>query len=226
MENRLRQAGGNRPGTRQASWLAALLVLAGIGGCAMDRSNANDPLLGNGGRTTPPGTVPGGPGGPPPPPPISVAPSAPAVPSSTAALASGPAKPLDNGMRIGGDPGHPADSHATPPPPQAWGAVLQTPEPASGSMARAAPQSPITTPPPASPAHIAGSGSYEQAQEVLRNRGVTWQRLETWGDKGEWKFTCAIPNRQNPAIARNYEARANTPIDAIHAVLDKLDKEP
>jgi hypothetical protein len=37
---------------------------------------------------------------------------------------------------------------------------------------------------------------------VLRQRGATFQRLETWGDEGEWKFSCAIPNRQNPAIRR------------------------
>jgi hypothetical protein len=149
-------------------------------------------------------------------------PSVPAVPSSTASLASGPARPLDNGMRIGGDPQPIASPPTSTPSPAGmsagWGAVLQNPEPAAGSMARSAPAHP--TPPPSS------NSSYEQAQDVLRLHGVTWQRLETWGDKGEWKFTCSVPNKQNPAIARNYEARANTPIDAIHAVLDKLDKEP
>jgi hypothetical protein len=224
MQNGVGQAGG----TGGAMWrnalhgrARALLLVVGTAACltvvgcaAQQKNQPPDPLLGT--RTPPPGTIAGGPTTPPPAP-SPVAMPAPSVPSSTAVLASGPARPLDSGMRIGGDPG------AVPPPPApsnpGWGMpVLQNPEPAAGSMARSAP-GPVASP-------HAAAGSYEQAQDVLRSRGVTWQRLETWGDKGEWKFTCSIPNKQNPAISRNYEARASTPIDAIHAVLEKLDKEP
>ena len=60
---------------------------------------------------------------------------------------------------------------------------------------------------------------------MLRQRGATFQRLETWGDDGEWKFSCAIPNRQNPAIRRTYEARAGDPMVAVRAVIDQIDKE-
>lgn len=204
------------------SRLRAFLLIVAAGACltvlgcaAQQRNQPPDPLLGT--RTPPPGTIAAGPTTPQPAS-SPVAMPAPSVPSSTAVLASGPARPLDTGMRIGGDPAPipapPAPSHP------GWGMpILQNPEPAAGSMARSAP-GPVAAP------HTAASGSYEQAQDVLRSRGVTWQRLETWGDKGEWKFTCSIPNKQNAAISRNYEARANTPIDAIHAVLEKLDKEP
>lgn len=222
-EGRRRRGKLSRGGRVRTFVLAAGLAASAavVAGCANDRNraNANDPLLG--GRNPPPGSIAMGPGSLPPPAPVPGAPSAPAVPSSTAALASGPARSLDTGLRIGGDP-RPIDTHTPPPPPSGqsagWGAVLQTPEPASGSMARSAPSH---TPPPST-----NASSYEQAQDVLRLHGVTWQRLETWGDKGEWKFTCSVPNKQNPAIARNYEARANTPIEAIHAVLEKLEKEP
>lgn len=223
MENGVRwdgAAGAAVPGESRYRRGRAFLIAASVVGCVAlsgcagsQRAPANDPLLG--GRNPPPGVA-AGPGVPPPVP-AAVAPSAPTVPSSIASLASGPARPLDGGMRIGGDLPPVPDVHTNPA--SGWGQpVLQNPEPASGSMARSAPI-PVASPP-------GNAGSYEQAQDVLRGRGVTWQRLETWGDKGEWKFTCSIPNKQNPAISRNYEARAKSPIEAIHAVLEKLDKEP
>jgi hypothetical protein len=69
--------------------------------------------------------------------------------------------------------------------------------------------------------------AYAQAQEMLRARGVTWQRLETWGEGGEWKFSCSIPNPQNPSIRRNYEYRApgEYGLAAIRAVLEQIDRE-
>jgi hypothetical protein len=67
--------------------------------------------------------------------------------------------------------------------------------------------------------------TFEQAQALLRARGVTWQRLETGGTAGEWKFTCSVPNRQNPNIGQTYEGRANDQIAAIRAVLDKIDAD-
>ncbi len=67
--------------------------------------------------------------------------------------------------------------------------------------------------------------TYEQAQERLAARGVAWQRLETGGEQGEWKFSCSIPNRQNPNVSRTYEARACDFLTAIRAVLDQIDKE-
>jgi hypothetical protein len=69
--------------------------------------------------------------------------------------------------------------------------------------------------------------TYEQAQALLSARGVTQQRLEAGAEPGQWKFSCAIPNRQNPHIRRVYEAQAHGPdgLNAIRAVLDQIDRE-
>ena len=53
--------------------------------------------------------------------------------------------------------------------------------------------------------------------------GVARYALETVGD-GAWKFSCSIPNRQNPAIGKHYEARAATDLGAIRAVLAEIDR--
>lgn len=93
---------------------------------------------------------------------------------------------------------------------------------------------PVVPPPvPTTTAHAAArspNGSrvlnYEEAQAALASRGVNWQRLETWGDKGEWKFSCSIPNKKNAFISRNYEARSPDYLSAIRAVMDQIDREP
>lgn len=69
------------------------------------------------------------------------------------------------------------------------------------------------------------NSSYEQAQAQLAARGVIWQRLESAGDTGEWKFSCSIPSRQNPNIRRTYEGRARDALGAIQAVLEQMDKD-
>jgi hypothetical protein len=62
---------------------------------------------------------------------------------------------------------------------------------------------------------------------MLVSRGVTMQKLETIGDRGEWKFSCAIPNRQIPNLRRNYEAQAVGPygLAAMRAVIGRIDLE-
>src|SRR5919197_974311 len=69
------------------------------------------------------------------------------------------------------------------------------------------------TPGPAPAAPTAGpeGATFEQLQAMLAARGVTWQRLETVGHTGQWKFTCAIPNPQMPGTRRNYESTAGGP---------------
>jgi hypothetical protein len=180
-----------------------------------------DPLRGGvpvqaAGRDRPP---PGGPAPGAPAAPAAAAGPTPAAPASTtspAALASGSFSPLDpnRSLQIGGSPparptgtsewkgSGPADvkpERPEPPPPTARGAL-----PSFG--------------------FLGGSrvATYEQAQSLLAARRVSWQRLETWGDEGEWKFSCRIPN---PHIARTYEARAREPIAALRAVLEQIDQE-
>jgi hypothetical protein len=72
----------------------------------------------------------------------------------------------------------------------------------------------------------AGTGSYEQLQAMLLARGVTMQKLETVGDRGEWRFSCAIPNPQSPNTRRTYQAQAigASGLAAIRAVIEKIDE--
>jgi hypothetical protein len=70
----------------------------------------------------------------------------------------------------------------------------------------------------------ARQGDFEQAQAQLAQRGVIWQALQA-GERGEWKFTCSIPNPQNPKLRRTYEAQGADYLSAMRAVLEKIDKE-
>jgi hypothetical protein len=66
---------------------------------------------------------------------------------------------------------------------------------------------------------------FEQLQGMLAARGVTWQRLElVEGDL--WKFSCAIPKRDNPSIRSNFEVQATGPggLAAMRAVIAEIDK--
>ena len=140
---------------------------------------------------------------------------------STAALAGGSSQPLDasHDLRIGPAPAVPVNDPRrgeTAP----GNVTLQQPQVVSNA-------SPARTPPlpPVSGSAYTGGAqvmTYQQAQAVLLKRGVTWQRLETWGDKGEWKFSCAVPNPSNPNIRRNYEATARDDLSALRAVINQM----
>jgi hypothetical protein len=81
-------------------------------------------------------------------------------------------------------------------------------------------------PMPGAPLSPAGSAAtYEQALAQLTSRGVTWYVLENTGDRGLCKFSCSIPNVQNPSISRKYEASAPDYLSAMRAVLDQISKE-
>ena len=79
--------------------------------------------------------------------------------------------------------------------------------------------------PPATPA---ANMTFEQAQQFLKQRGVVWQRLETWGDQGQWKFQCSLPIPGSSNINRTYETKAplpQDPLSAVRAVLDTIEKD-
>jgi hypothetical protein len=94
-----------------------------------------------------------------------------------------------------------------------------TPVAASGTSTGA----PVT----AAAAVLPGEYSFEQLQAMLAARGVSMQKLETVSDRGEWRFSCAIPNRQVPNVRRNYSAQAAGPygLAAMRAVIDRIDQE-
>src|SRR5262249_19040957 len=151
-------------------------------GCIGDNRREPDPLLG--------GPIAAGPAAPPPP----------SSAGSTAALASGTARPPDarSGLQIGsGPPPTALVGAATGTPP------LRPPEPAGNGTARltgnTAPLTGSTVP---TAPHLA---SYEQAEVAFLGKGVKWQRLEIAGEAGEWAFSCSLPDRQNPSMSRTYE---------------------
>ncbi|HZT80539.1 MAG TPA: hypothetical protein VFA26_09960 [Gemmataceae bacterium] len=212
---------------RRKALLCGLLLLAG---CGNEHSLLkDDPLFGVGpparaAVTAPPARSP-----------ATGLPPIPAASSTTssAALASGVVQPQDpsHDLRIGdanGGSGWRSGQGASltkpppaepPPPGNVAPAIRVTPPPAdSTSRSGLAPASFV----PASGGQVL---AFEQAQALLGARGVTWQRLETWGDTGEWKFSCSIPNRQNANIRRTYESRARDPLAAIRGALDQMSRD-
>lgn len=216
MDKRGRHARARRAGTM--GWAGRVRLVAaggllclgslGVAGCTGDLANAGvDPLLGPSAAARPAAQAAG-------PAPGSVTPlprlPAPSSLTSNAALASGAPTVPDSGqdLRI-------ADAYRKPEAPASpGGTVLRRPEPVFQPAGLAAPAAPV-----------AALGTFEQAQAALTARGVTWQRLETLADAGEWKFSCSVPNRQNPAVNRTYEARARDALSAIQAVIDQIDRE-
>ena len=210
-----------------ASCLLLVALGGALSGCAGDRrAAAGDPLLGG----APPGVANPQAAAPPSnPTPVASAPNlaAPAVPplppinptSSNAALASGGPPPLDGGrdLRIG-DPHAAGGTAGWSAPPGA--APVSTP-PGPPPVQPASQQRPVYAGnfAPMASARIV---SYEQSQAYLASRGVNWQRLETFGDQGEWKFSCSVPNPQNRNISRTYEGKAHDYLSAIRVVIDQM----
>jgi hypothetical protein len=206
-----------------------VLFLSGCSG--FNDAISYDPLLGG------PPLRPSVAATPAPPTPAPVAlPTAPNSTLSPAALAAGAPRPVDNGrdLRTGSAPVAPANdgwarqglasnnsASAITPTVGGSGAILRTPEPITQ-------QPPLQQPSPvagtASPRE-SGITTYEQAQAKIKQRGALWQELKMVAETGEWTFRCSIPNRQNPAIRRTYEATASDSLAAIRAVLEQLDKD-
>ncbi len=94
-----------------------------------------------------------------------------------------------------------------------------------GGFQKTAAPSPGVAAPPAAPA---GTMTFEQAEQFLKQRGVVWQRLETWGDQGQWKFQCSLPIPGSTNMNRTYVTDTplpNDPLTAVRTVLDKIEKD-
>lgn len=209
--------------TLALSSLAFVLFLPGCAGVNHELTAGIDPLL----------------GGP------AVRPSAQTQPQAIAAVTPVPAPPLANStlsnaalaatspqapntghdLRIGTPSRNPNDGWAGQQPgasSKGSGVVLREPEPATPAAPRTD-ETPAYSPVSLSEAKIT---SYEQAQAQLAARGVLWQKLEMAGEKNaEWKFTCAVPKRQNPKVRRVHVAQAPDALAAIRAVLGQIDKD-
>lgn len=147
--------------------------------------------------------------------------AAPAALTSNAALANGVPDVPDNGqdLRIAGS--YPRSDTTVA---QA-GAVLQQPQSPAAPVAGQLTSAPIAAaPPPSAPSPSAPAApSFEQTVAALNAHHVSWQRLETL-DSGGWKFSCSLPNPQNPGVSRTYTATAAEPVAAVRAVLEQIDR--
>jgi hypothetical protein len=163
----------------------------------------------------------------PPPPPSAPIPTAPTTPAtmSPAALAAG------GDLRIPGPAARPPTVAVAG---VGTGAVLSGPQAMTGQPPASAggPAGAITLAAGTSGSHAGsapglGDASYEQLQQELARRGVTWQQLTTVGDQGEWYFVCAIPSPRDAGIRKRFEHKAAGPngLAAIRAVISKIDSE-
>jgi hypothetical protein len=152
---------------------------------------------------------------------------APSSSTSPAALANGavptldPSRELSINDRGSGTPATPTGGWRGPGSAAGGAPDVQLRPPVPAGQPGAPPRQDAPPVPAAAP-RVA---TFEQAEEALSARGVTWQRLETAADTGEWKFSCFIPNRANPNVHRTYEARARDQVAALQAVLDQIDRE-
>lgn len=191
-------------------------------GCANSRGTKppqNDPLLG-GAPPVQPGAVP------------PVAPSAiPAAPArsttpprsttSNAALAPGGPRYLDSerDLRLGDAPGWSGQPVSLP---DGRGAVLRPPETGMGQPAS---RDVMQTPQIGLVGGVRPIGlTYEQLQARLAACGILWQKLEQNSETGEWQFSVAVPNRQNPNLRRIHRATAATDVAAMQAVLQEIER--
>lgn len=158
--------------------------------------------------------------------------SAPNTATSQAALAAGVLQPLDTSrdLRIGPPPPPPAALANEQP---LWrGSETSAPtahlnDPQTPADARSTPFATAGTAVSAPGFTLTGGGttrvdSFERAEEQLLRRRVTWQKLESVGESGEWRFRCSVPNPDNANTERYYDARARSPLAAVQAVLDQM----
>jgi hypothetical protein len=215
-------------------WLVLLGVLAA--GCASgggsDQRLEQDPLLPGpalprGGAEAPAGTAAApaapAPGEVPPLPPTHTA-------TSTAALAGGEGPSYGYPLRMRDEPalgGRSAVRLEGPRPLNRAGPPPPIPLPTVGAVAPAAPAAPVAAA-PVRPAGLVGEGapySYEQLQEMLRQRGVTRQQLRNTGVRDEWQFICSVPDRQKANFYNTTEATAagGGGTVAMWAAIQKID---
>ncbi len=150
-------------------------------------------------------------------------------PGSTAVLATGSYPPLSRGqdLRIGTPPA--AGGNRVLPRSQTPNGVLAvvTADPDYGKPRDPVPgvtalddagQRPATVP------VSSGVGGLEQALATVNGFNPKWHKLENSG-AGIWRFSCSIPDRQEPTKSRTYEAEGTTGLAAVQNVLDHINRD-
>ncbi len=205
------------PKSHPARHICRLLLLGGwlaLAGCSLGETNLlDDPLRGGYGQPIQTNA--------------STALGARGVSESTATGAlppvNGPTSPaaLTNaGGALGSVPA-PADSGGAP------GVTVGGPRPSSSRLTPVAAPNASPAAPPAPSTVSASQGEYEQLQQALLARGVTWQQLKTGTNRDEWIFMCSVPNPHDSATEREYKATQVGPfgLAAMRAVIAAIDKD-
>jgi hypothetical protein len=145
---------------------------------------------------------------------------------STAALAAGDPLPGSRPLVIGMPQETPASGWpgaltSAPKATTGAGAVLSRPEPIVQPVPRddSAPVPAVATAPTAAPP----GGAPDPFDAQLKARGVTMRRADNVA--GGVKFSCLVPNPQNPNVSRVYEAIGPDYASAVRAVLWKIDQQ-
>lgn len=231
-------------GSQRRRILHSALLLLAVAGCEAPYGFKGDPLTGNMPANPAPlqfagGTAGGGKATP------GAMAGVPPLPASheagnQAVLASGIKAPPEaaSDLHIAGDSAGPANGGAARGA-SPTGVVLDGPQPVPQSTSRLTPIAPMSgsrlqpiaasgAAPPSTAASAGDALTFEQAQAKLKQWGVTWQRLETWGDKGQWRFRCSRPIPNSSNLNKTYETASPLPSDpltAIRAVIDKIEQE-
>jgi len=187
------------------------LFLAGCGGPS--RQVASDPLVG--GQPPLPPTEATARAKDQPLPPV----PAPSASTSPANLASGGVPTLDGGrdLRIGDNQRDAGGWRG-----ETTGVSLTKPVPPAPAAPGPLPPVPVAQMGGLTPAVAASS---TDLLRVLEQRGVQGFRLERNRETGEWRCTCSIPSRANPAIKQVYNAAAADAPTALQSVIDQIDRE-
>lgn len=83
----------------------------------------------------------------------------------------------------------------------------------------------IVRPSPERPAEPNREPSEFQAiQQRLQSLGATYYRLETWGQKNQFRFQCRMAVRENTHFARQFEATDPDPVLAMRRVLEQVER--
>ena len=169
----------------------------------------------------------------------------PSAPSNAAVAqaTSGPLPPLPSTYAAPGTAPVAGGETATPENPRALRMAADTvapvPAPTPGAARGAAPAVTVGNPevaPAAATANftrtptppVSGSAAnlrtYEDAQQFLQQRHVSWQRLDM--EDGQWKFECGVPNPSNPRLNRHYATSKAfpDPLSAIREVIVQIEK--
>jgi hypothetical protein len=220
----MNKSNATTPKVHPARWTCRLLFVCGafvLAGCSLLENNIpDDPLRGGYGQPIPSnastttgargvsdGTAAGAL------PPVDGPTSPAALTNAGGVLGNGPAR-ADGTAGVGVTVGGPrtASSRLTP-----VAATNDGPATTQGPRAAAPPATPVTS----------AAGEYEQLQQMLLARGVTWQQLKTGTARDEWVFVCSVPNPRDKNLEREYEATAVGPfgLAAIRAVIKRIDDD-